>query len=214
LRHCPLFANLADEALTRLSAQAIVRTYERGTVLFQKGDPCLGLYVIRDGRVKETLQAPDGREHTLEVLMPADICGESAMLLGNCYPYHATAMVKSSVLFLGRELLLRLLQQDGQFADKYARSLSGRILAVVGEIEANSLHTPLQRLVAYLLGQTADKDDTITLGKPKYVLASRLNMTPESLSRALADLTHAGIVQVHGKRIKILDRHHLGLFGS
>jgi len=48
---------------------------------------------------------------------------------------------------------------------------------------------------------------------PKNILASRLSIQPETLSRILKNLVSAGIIRVEGKVIKIQDinklRHYL-----
>ena len=49
-------------------------------------------------------------------------------------------------------------------------------------------------------------DLTVTLGAGKAVLASRLNLTPETFSRSLRELSAAGLIAVRGRQIVLLDR--------
>ncbi len=55
---------------------------------------------------------------------------------------------------------------------------------------------------------------TVTLPTSKAIVASRLNLTPEHLSRILHDLTEAGLIAVDGREVKIADvtklRNHTG----
>jgi CRP-like cAMP-binding protein len=46
----------------------------------------------------------------------------------------------------------------------------------------------------------------------KQVIASRLNLTPETLSRVFHDLTERGLIQVSGKVVSILNVNSLREF--
>jgi CRP-like cAMP-binding protein len=46
----------------------------------------------------------------------------------------------------------------------------------------------------------------------KQIIASRLNLTPETLSRVFNDLSHQRLITVHGKQITINDVKRLREF--
>ena len=67
LRAMPIFAELDEELLTRLAQRCVPRTVGEGHVLFTTGEPCRGLYVIAEGRVRIYRTSPEGREQVLHV---------------------------------------------------------------------------------------------------------------------------------------------------
>jgi len=52
LRQTPMFRRLSAEDRQRLAAVAHVRTFEKGTLLFDEGSPSDELYTVVTGRVK------------------------------------------------------------------------------------------------------------------------------------------------------------------
>ena len=70
LKQLPLFAEFGAEALGRLAAHSVTRTYPAGHVLFTTGEPCRGLYVIESGRVRIYRTSPTGREQILHTEGP------------------------------------------------------------------------------------------------------------------------------------------------
>jgi CRP/FNR family transcriptional regulator, dissimilatory nitrate respiration regulator len=69
-------------------------------------------------------------------------------------------------------------------------------------------------LIGYLLQHAPDDDDAsnrveIKLPTSKHVLASRLNLTPETFSRILHELSSSGLIEVQGRNITVPDLRRL-----
>jgi CRP/FNR family transcriptional regulator, dissimilatory nitrate respiration regulator len=76
----------------------------------------------------------------------------------------------------------------------------------VQDVESYSMRSSAQRVIGYLLQNcrtTARTALTIALPTSKLVIASRLNLTPETLSRVFAELSRLGLIAVHGRSIDI-----------
>jgi CRP-like cAMP-binding protein len=82
---------------------------------------------------------------------------------------------------------------------------------LLDEIEQISLQNATQRVMAYLLHHAgeAESANRVTLNIPKHILASRLTIKPETLSRVLARLKGKGFIRLKGEVIMILDRKTL-----
>jgi CRP-like cAMP-binding protein len=84
--------------------------------------------------------------------------------------------------------------------------LSRRLYSLMGDVEAYTLHTGAQRLIAYLLREWRGK-----IGEPfriefsKATIASRLNLTPEHFSRIQRELIDRRLIRVRGREYTILD---------
>jgi len=81
--------------------------------------------------------------------------------------------------------------------------------------KAYSLRSCTQRLIGFLAqqaGVSASGKVELELPAGKNVIASRLNLTPETLSRVLHTLSEAGLITVKGRRIVVYDVEQLCRF--
>lgn len=97
LSSIPVFARLERSLLEQLAAAAHEQSYAAGDVIIREGDPGVGLFIIRTGRV-EALETRDGREDHLAEMGAGDVFGEIAVLEGR--PRIATVRALEATLCL------------------------------------------------------------------------------------------------------------------
>jgi CRP-like cAMP-binding protein len=214
LAHAPLFRGLSREELARIAAATSRVHAERGTVLFQRGDPCSGFHIVVYGQVKLTVGSAGGAEKVVEIVSPGHSFGEAVMFMDRPYPVSASALADSLLLHVGKEILFGELERHPELARRMLANLSMRLHMLVKDVEAMTLHSAAQRVIGYLTRlDEGEKAGRVTLPAQKSLIASRLNLTPEYFSRILHDLTVAGLLRVDGRDIEILDPEGLQRFG-
>ncbi|PTD97236.1 Crp/Fnr family transcriptional regulator [Pseudothauera lacus] len=208
LRQLPLFGELLPEDLERVARFTRERALARGEVLFQRGDMPHGFYAVIDGQVKLAFSSAQGNEKIVEVIGPRQSFGEAVMFMNRPYPVFAEALADSRLLHVGQNVVSELIDQDSAFARRLLAGLSIRLHGMVRDVETYSLRSSTQRVIGYLL-QQAETDEgqarEFDLATSKQVIASRLNLTPETLSRIFHDLAEAGLISVRGKHITLHD---------
>lgn len=215
LRRIPLFSELSDADLERVQRFARERRLARGEVLFQRGDLPHGFYFLVDGQVKLAFSSSQGTEKVVEILGPMQSFGEAVMFMNRPYPVFAEALTESMLLHIGQAVVTELIEQDSKFALKLLAGMSVRMHGLVNDVETYSLRSSVQRVIGYLLQQAdGDKPCTFALPTSKQVIASRLNLTPETLSRIFHELSDAGLITVQGKHIAMHDPARLARYQS
>lgn len=215
LRRIPLFSELSDADLERVARFARERRLARGEVLFQRGDLPHGFYFLVSGQVKLAFSSAQGTEKVVEILGPMQSFGEAVMFMDHPYPVFAEALSDSVLLQLGQAVVTELIEKDAKFALKLLAGMSVRMHSLVRDVETYSLRSSIQRVIGYLL-QQADSDQPCEFALPtsKQVIASRLNLTPETLSRIFHELAENGLITVHGKLISLHDPARLARYQS
>jgi len=209
LTHLPLFCELSRDEIERIAGGAREISLARGEVLFQRGDPCNGFYVVIHGRVKLALTSPQGIEKVVELIGPGQSFGEAVMFMDKPYPVFSQALTDTLVLHIGKQVIAGEIDSDPVFCRKMLAGLSIRLHRLIQTVESISLRSPEQRVIDYLL-QELDEireglDVHVSLTANKNVIASNLNITPETFSRILRNLSDAGLIAVEGKDVCIRD---------
>jgi CRP-like cAMP-binding protein len=212
LQRIPFFDGLPDVHLQRLAQTSYDKSYRKDKFVFCKGDRPTGLYAVLGGTVKMSCQSDRGDEKVIDLLGPGRVFGEAALLLDCPYPYFTVAMTDARLLHVDGTTLRGLLPTAPDLAQRMITSLARGIFTVIRDLEDSRAHTPRERVIRFLLDQRGREEHSphaVTIPAPKYIFASLLGMTPESLSRNMRDLTEAGLIDVGKRRIRLLDRQRL-----
>jgi len=208
LTRLPLFQALTPEQVAHVAEHARGKRLPKGEMLFQKGDVAHGFYVIIFGQVKLAFPSSSGNEKVVEIIGPKQSFGEAAMFSDRPYPVFAQAISDTLLLHVTRDVIYNLLETDPSFARRMLAGLAMRMHMLVHDVESYTLRSSAQRVIGYLLQHCPNEDNCegsidITLPTSKQIIASRLNLTPETLSRILHDLAEAKLIDMHGKQITI-----------
>lgn len=195
VRSAPVFAGLPPPALEALLSGATVKAVNRGELLFVQGDPVTAFFVVLDGWVKVYRLTPSGGEAIVAVFTRGQSFAEAAAFVGGRFPASGEAVTDGRILRLHSGNLLRLIREDPDIGLAMLASTSLHLHMLVQQIEQLKSHTGAQRVAEFLsslcIGQ---KDDCkINLPYDKALIAGRLGMQPESLSRAFARLKQIGV---------------------
>jgi CRP-like cAMP-binding protein len=219
IANLPLFRELSAEQRSRIAAGARMLRLPRGEVLFRRGDPVAGTYVVCYGRVKLSFVSPAGAEKVIEIIEQGQSFGEAVMFLEAPHVVGAQALADSLVLMVPKETVFENIDRDPGFARRMLAGLSRRLHQLVADVEAYSTRSGTERLIGFLLRDcvasaeegASEPQGSIDIELPvaKGVIASRLNLTQEHLSRILHDLSALGLIEVHGRRIHVRDVERL-----
>ena len=216
LAQSPLFREIAPEEIGRIALACHDIHAPKGTILFQKGDPSTGFYLIVYGQVKLTFLAQSGAEKIVEIISQGQTFGEAVMFLEKPYPVYAQTLTDSLLLHVSKHAVFEEIRSNRTFALKMLAGLSIRLHGLVHDVADYSLSTSMQRLIGFLFSQdkSGAKQEpgapiTFQLPAGKAVIASRLNITPETFSRLLHDLSSSGLITVRGRDITLLDPEKL-----
>jgi CRP/FNR family transcriptional regulator, cyclic AMP receptor protein len=210
LRRVSYFATLPDSLLSELAALSVERRYGRGQVIFLEGEPCAGLHIVAEGRVRIYKLSPQGREQVLEQVEPGGTFNDVAVLDGG--PNPASAMAASDVLLwvVARADIRRLAQAHPELAWALIESIAGRARRLVAMVEDLALRPVKARLAKLLLAEAERTAGRTQINRDQMVtqaeMAARLGTVREMIGRALRELADEGLIAFDRHRIIILDR--------
>jgi CRP/FNR family transcriptional regulator, dissimilatory nitrate respiration regulator len=210
----PMFGGLDDAHVDFLAAQSRPIFLPAGEVLFRRGTPSTGFYMVGEGRMQLSVSNSEGLVKVVEILSPGSAFGHAVMFLREPYPVDATALADTHLVFVPAAAVDRVLDEDPSMARIMLASMAKRLQSKIQDIAMLSLQSATQRIVAYILGaaghapnagEISAQPTSVELPALKQVLASRLGMTPETFSRAIRTLSAEGLIAVDGAVVRIPD---------
>lgn len=205
MRCLPLFAGVGVAHVEAMLKASFLQRFPAHVELAREGDPADFLHVIVDGQI-EMYSTYRDRETTISVIGPGHSFIVAAVILDRIYLKSARALLPSRVLLIPAEAVRRYFSEDATFARALALELAGAYRGVVRELKNQKLRSSLERLANWILTHDCESGGTACFELPfdKKVLASRLGMAPEVLSRSIAALVPYG-VKVSGRVVEIGD---------
>ena len=212
LGNAQLFRGGTQAQLRALASQCSCMAAERGQRLVDVGARVPGIFLVAYGQVKVSLLQDHVEEKVVRLVQAGQDFGIACAVTGLPAAFEATAVEKCKLVVVPAVALLALIERDPRSAWQVVLTLSRRNLELLSDLRDATLRTGAQRLAAYLAAlpaEPAGEASAVQLPATKTLVASRLDMKKETLSRLLQSLTIRGVIRVEGGQITILDRESL-----
>jgi CRP/FNR family transcriptional regulator, cyclic AMP receptor protein len=214
----PLFSELSSEELDEVARVAIPRSYPHETRVFHEGDPGDACYIVSLGSCRVTRQHSDGRVITLATLGPGAIFGELAMFDGEGRSASVETAEDTELLALPATDMRTLIGSHPGMAKKLIVALTRRLREANERISRQSFQTVPSRVAGVLNQLLAEEAvtplvrDGVTIRLRQSDLAQMAGTSRESVSRFLAILERAGVVQVGRGRVTVIEPARLDAY--
>jgi CRP/FNR family transcriptional regulator len=206
LLKCGLFRGLTEPSLGKLTAIGRMVSFSKGELIFLAGDPCPGIYVVGSGAVRVFRASASGKEHLLHLAEEGMSFAEVATIGRFACPASAQALEDTHCALLPREAFLRVIETDHAMCLQLLGGMARWVQHLVGLTEDLVLRDAGGRLARHLLEHDPGGQAPFVLSMRKKDLASHLNLTSETLSRCLRQLTDAGMIEPAGAQsLRIVD---------
>jgi CRP-like cAMP-binding protein len=207
-RRSLILASAPDHVAKVVLDGARVRQFSRAETIFLQGERASAIYIVADGWVKLYRIAPSGTEAVVGVFTRGASFGEAVAFRHDTYPVAAEAVTDCTLIRIEADSLLRQIRDNPEVAISMLTATYAHLHALVGQVEALKAQTGAQRVAEFLLELAPCDSGTceVTLPYDKVLIAGRLGMKPESLSRAFARLKEQGVnVRQNVARIDDID---------
>ena len=203
----PFWDKLSEEHRSDLASFASERTFDRGSVILPFKDNCLGLLLVRSGRLRCFIVSDEGKEITLYRLYQFDICLFSASCMMNNIQFdiHIEVEKETEVLVVPASLYHRLNTQSIEFSNYMNQLISSRFSDVMWTLE-QILFKKMDSRIAQSLIDQSDAEDSEMLSVTHEAIARDLGTAREVVTRILKYFRNEGLIGLSRGQIEILNR--------
>lgn len=205
LRNVPLFSDLDQVELERLSRVATRRRAGRGEQVVRSGESADALLILLTGRAKVTNFDEEGREIILAWLGPGEFFGEMGLIDGSARSASVVAVENCELLSIGKNEFQRCMQDNFQVAQKLMQILVRRLREADRNIESLALLDVYGRVARLLLDLSEEIDGKrlVTQKISKQDMARMIGASREMVSKVMRDLEVGGYIISEGDQITI-----------
>lgn len=207
----PLFEGLDAGLVAGIAATSCRKRAGTKERIYEQGDEPRAFYYVLSGHVRRAITSVEGDEKLIDIVATGRHFGLPDLFGGLRYVSYAEAVEPTLLLEIGRDGLVAAMEGSRNLSFRILTALAERQLAFEQEIAATFFHSGCRRLLDYILSEAGPNPDNagnriVKLSISKALIAKRIGVTAETLSRALRDLSNAGLISVHGRTITLLDK--------
>jgi len=208
VRRINVFRGLNPRVIDQMVAPAVTLSLRQHEVVCRQDDPATAFFIVVDGWIKLYRITVAGDEAVINVLAKGDSFAESAAFTGQPYLHTAEAVSDARVIRVPVAHVIKCIQSTPEF-------VQAMIAAMAQHMNQLKAKLGVQRLAEFLVSLCPSGEGTCTVALPydKTLIAGRLGLKPESLSRAFAKLRSVG-VRVHAAHVEVSNRDKLRRFAA
>lgn len=207
LKKVPLFENVDDAELTRISQMLVEKGFSKDATIVAKDEPGDAMYIIARGRVKVVMPGDGGREVILNILKAGDFFGEMALLEASQRSADVISAEDTRVLVLKREVFVEHVLQSPKIALNIMAELSRRLRRadeLISDLALLDVGARIARIIAELGerdGVETEEGLVVRERPTQQDIASMIGTSRETVSRMLSDWQRAGLIEMRGREL-------------
>ncbi len=201
----PLFKGLSETSLRGVLKGSKLADLDKGVFFMTQGEPCSRFFVLMDGWAKLTKTTADGEESVLQILGKKECVLDNPLSGSGLATVNGKAVTKARILSLSLSALRDALSRSRELAQNLLAATTARQQRLVAQFEQITLRTAEQRVGWFLVNlhlETGLEGKPLELPFDKALIASYLNIKPETFSRALQSFRKRGFK---------IDKHQVAL---
>ncbi len=205
-----IFCDLKPDEMAAIAAQAPMRTYTAGELIYTPHAPVEALFILKEGRVRVFRVSADGRALTTAIISPGTIFGEMALLGQQMYGNFAEALEQAVVCVMDQETVRRVLLGDPRIAARITEILGRRLAEMERRLSDSIFKSVPQRVASTLVTLAAEQGrrfgrSAAVVSLTHEQLAALAGTSRETTTKTLGEFADRGLIKLGRGRIVVLD---------
>jgi CRP/FNR family transcriptional regulator, polysaccharide utilization system transcription regulator len=204
-----IFKHLNSDEITTINFEKDFRQYKRGDILYQEGNRISGFYCINSGIIKVFKTGFDGKEQIIRFAKKGEIIAYRSVLSNELACTSAKVIEDCQVCFIPSEILISFIKSNPLFSlemIKLACHELGEANSFITDIAQKTVRERLAEILLVLVHDFGlDDQQYLNISLTREELANIVGTATESVIRLLSEFKTDHLVELNGRRIKILN---------
>jgi len=208
-----VFRHLTDDQLDYLPLDQATDRYKRGSIIYEEGSRISGFYVVCKGVIKIYKTGFDGKDQIIRFAKPGDVMGFRSTITGELACTTTKSIEDAEIVYISGQIVKELVMSNGDFAMDLLQIACNELGEANDYITDIAQKTVRERLAEVLiqLKMTFDLDQNnfLQISLTREELASIVGTATESVIRLLSEFKQDKLIELQGRRIKIIEEAKL-----
>jgi CRP-like cAMP-binding protein len=203
---CSFCKHKSAEDISKIncSIEHTTRVYKKGEYIAYQGDRISFLYMLVKGTVKTEIVSETGMTLSVEVMeAPSPLASALLFADNNHFPVDVIALTDCKILLITKCAIEQQMAQCSGFMRGFLAYNANHVQVLSERLKIFSQKSIKAKIAYYILQRS--KDGSFEMERNVSELAEYFGVERPSLSRAFSEMSREGIIQLSGKKGKILD---------
>jgi CRP/FNR family transcriptional regulator, polysaccharide utilization system transcription regulator len=208
-----IFKYLSHDEVDMINFEKEFRQFKRGEILYNEGNRIAGFYCIHKGIIKVFKTGLDGKEQIIRFAKPGDIIAYRSVLSNEVACTSAKVIEDCQACFIPSEILVSLVKSNSSYALellKLACHELGEANSFITDIAQKTVRERLAEILLLLVNDFGlDNQNYLQISLTREELANIVGTATESVIRLLSEFKSDNLVELNGRKIKVLNKKGL-----
>jgi CRP-like cAMP-binding protein len=213
-----IFRHLSSEELELINESKTVEQFKRGSVIYRESSRINGCYCIERGIIKVYKTGIDGKEQIIRFAQAGDIIGFRSVLSNELACTSAEVLDDAVTCYIPSETLVYLVKNNGNFSIDLMQLTCkelGEANAYITDIAQKTVRERLAEILIHLKNEFGlDDNKILQISLTREELANIVGTATESVIRLLSEFKQDRLIELNGRKIRILDESGLVRIGN
>ena len=201
---------LNKEELLKMANCKTSYTIKKGESIFEEGDSLKGVFCIKEGVCKLSKLSSNGKDQIVKLVTSGELLGQRAMISEEMANLSAIALEDMEVCFIPRSEILGFFNQNNEFSMNVMKTICGDLKGAddnMVSLAQKKVKSRLAETLVYLENNFGKEDDGfLRIQLSREELASMIGTATESCIRLLSEFNKLELIELVGKKIRIIKK--------
>lgn len=204
-----IFKKLTASQIEFLNNNKTCNQVKKGKILYEEGHRITGIFCVNKGILKIYKTGIEGKEQIIKFAKPGDVIGYRSVI--NAEPACTSVKVLEDAILchISSQELYQLLRENSEFGIEMLQIACAELGEANNYITDIAQKSVRERLAEILLQLKDDfgtnQEGIINLALTREELANIIGTATESVIRLLSEFKNEGIIELQGRKVKILN---------
>lgn len=202
------FGTFCDHDVSGVNEVKACTYLKKNQPIFIEGSFPRGVFCLNEGKVKVFIRGDEGKEQIIHIAKEGEIIGFRAMFSGEPYKVSATSLEECNICFITKEDFLNMIDTNPILRNSILKELS-KELGDRAIFITNMAQKSVRERLAFALLILGDIYGKEQINLTREDMANFVGVATETLIRVLKEFKEEGIIEIHTRKIEIINKDKL-----